>query len=77
MGYIFTLSRGPISWRSILQSIIVISTKEAEYKATTKAIKDAWLKDLLDDLGVIHENIEAMCDNQSTIFLAKNQTYHA
>ena len=31
---------------------------------------------MLGDLGVIQENIAVFCDNQSAIFLAKNQTYH-
>ena len=52
--------------RSILQSTITLSTMEA-----------VWLKGLLGDLGVMQENIEVFCDNQSAIFLAKNQTYLA
>ncbi|KAH9797006.1 hypothetical protein KPL71_005721 [Citrus sinensis] len=77
-GYVFTLARGPVSWRSILQSTIALSTTEAEYMAATEAVKEAiWLKGLLGDLGVIQENIAVFCDNQSAIFLAKNQTYHA
>ncbi|KAH9679174.1 CCHC-type domain-containing protein [Citrus sinensis] len=53
-GYVFTLGGGPISWRSILQSTIVLSTTEAEYMVATEAVKEAiWLKDLLGDLGVI------------------------
>ncbi|KAH9669389.1 Integrase catalytic domain-containing protein [Citrus sinensis] len=77
-GYVFTLGGGPVSWRLILQSTIALSTTEAEYMAATEAVKEAiWLKGLLGDLGVIHENIAVFCDNQSAIFLAKNQTYHA
>ncbi|KAH9793888.1 hypothetical protein KPL71_004697 [Citrus sinensis] len=77
-GYIFTLGGGPVSWRSILQSTIALSTTEAEYMVATEAVKEAiWLKGLLGDLGVIQENITVFCDNQSVIFLAKNQTYHA
>ncbi|KAH9662850.1 hypothetical protein KPL70_019489 [Citrus sinensis] len=77
-GYVFTLGGGPVSWRSILQSTIALSTTEAEYMAATEAVKEAiWLKGLLGDLGVIQENIAVFCDNQSAIFLAKNQTYHA
>ncbi|XP_024036951.1 probable LRR receptor-like serine/threonine-protein kinase At4g36180 [Citrus clementina] len=46
--------------------------------ATTEVVKEAiWLKGLLGDLGVIQENITVFCNNQSVIFLAKNQTYHA
>ncbi|KAH9705989.1 hypothetical protein KPL70_012076 [Citrus sinensis] len=78
MGYVFTLGGGSISWRSILQSTIALSTTEAEYMAATEAVKEAiWLKGLLGDLRVIQENIVVFCDNQSAIFLAKNQTYHA
>ena len=77
-GCIFALGGGPVSWRSILQSTIALSTTEAEYMAATEAVKEAiWLKGLLGDLGVIQENIAVFCDNQSAIFLAKNQTYHA
>ncbi|KAH9684519.1 Integrase catalytic domain-containing protein [Citrus sinensis] len=77
-SYLFILGGGPVSWRSILQSTIALSTTEAEYMAATEAVKEAiWLKGLLGDLGVIQENIAVFCDNQSAIFLAKNQTYHA
>ncbi|KAH9721062.1 Integrase catalytic domain-containing protein [Citrus sinensis] len=53
-GYVFTLSRGLVSWRSILESTIALSTTEAEYMAATEAVKEAiWLKGLLGDLRVI------------------------
>ncbi|KAH9724129.1 Integrase catalytic domain-containing protein [Citrus sinensis] len=53
-GYVFTLGGGPVSWRSILQSTIALSTTEAEYMAATEAVKEAiWLKGLFGDLGVI------------------------
>ncbi|XP_052193821.1 secreted RxLR effector protein 161-like [Diospyros lotus] len=43
-GYVFTLSGGAISWRSIKQSCIADSTMEAEYVAASEASKEAvWL----------------------------------
>ena len=30
-GYVFTLSGGPICWKSTVQSIVALSTTEAEY----------------------------------------------
>ena len=51
--YVFTLSQAPVSWRSILQSTVALSTTEAEYMAMTEAMKEAiWLQGMLDDLGV-------------------------
>ena len=53
-GMYFTLSQAPVSWRSILQSTVALSTKEAEYMAMTEAMKEViWLQGLLDDLGVV------------------------
>ena len=49
-GYVFTLGGGPISWRSILQLKIVLSTMEAKYMAVTEAVNEViWLKGLLSD----------------------------
>ena len=33
MGYVFTLSQALVSWRSILQAAVALSTLEAEYMA--------------------------------------------
>jgi len=40
-GYVFTLSQAPVSWRSILQSTVALSTTEAEYMAMTEAMCNA------------------------------------
>ena len=40
-GYVFTLSRTPISWKSTLQSIFSLSTTEVEYMALTTVVKTA------------------------------------
>ena len=77
-GYVFTLSQAPVSWRSILQSTVALSTTEAEYKTMTVVMKEAiWLQGLLDDLGIDHDLLKINCDSMSTIYLAKNQVYHA
>ncbi|KAG8479822.1 hypothetical protein CXB51_029312 [Gossypium anomalum] len=77
-GYLFTLAKAPVSWKSTLQSTVAISTTEAEYMAVTKAVKDAiWLNGLLEDLGVVQSHISLYCDSQSAIHLAKNQVYHS
>nr|GFB28092.1 Gag-Pol polyprotein [Tanacetum cinerariifolium] len=50
-GYMFTLSGGTVSWVSKLQSVVVMSTTEAEYVAGAQANKETiWLKMLLEGL---------------------------
>ena len=66
-----------MSWCSILQPTIVLSTTEAEYKAITKAMKEAkWLQGLFDDLGIDQDLLKINCDSMSAIYLVKNQVYH-
>uniref|UniRef100_A0A2N9GD91 Uncharacterized protein n=1 Tax=Fagus sylvatica TaxID=28930 RepID=A0A2N9GD91_FAGSY len=77
-GYVFTLSGGPICWKSTLQSIVAMSTTEAEYMAVVEAAKEAlWLKGLVKELGLNQGGVQMHCDSQSAIYLAKNQVYHA
>ena len=43
-GYVFTFTRGPISWKSTLQSTVALSTTETKYMAIIEAVKEAiWL----------------------------------
>ena len=52
-GYVFTLSGGPVCWRSTPQSLVAMSTTEAEYMAVAKVAKEAlWLKGLVKELGL-------------------------
>ena len=77
-GYVFTLAKGPVSWRSTLQSTVALSTTEAEYMAVTEAFKEAiWLHGLIEDLGIVQEHVDVHCDSQSAICLAKNQVHHS
>jgi hypothetical protein len=77
-GDVFTLAGGPIFWRSMIQSTIAMSTTEAEYMAVAEVAKEAlWLKGLVKELGIQQGGVQLHCDNQSAIYLAKNQVYHA
>ena len=77
-GFLYTLAKAPVSWKSTLQSTVALSTTEAEYMAISEAVKEAiWLHGLLEDLGVGHKQLEVFSDSQSAIHLAKNQVFHA
>ena len=77
-GYVFTFSRGAISWQSKLQKCVALSTTEAEYIAAVEASKEMlWLKRFLRELGLEQGEYVVLCDSQSAIDLSKNSMYHA
>jgi ATP-binding cassette subfamily B (MDR/TAP) protein 1 len=39
-GYVYTLGRAVVSWSSILQKIVALSTTEAEYVAVSESAKE-------------------------------------
>ena len=49
-GSLFTINRGPVVWRSIKQTCIADSIREAEYIATKEEV---WLRKFLTDLEVV------------------------
>jgi len=60
------------------QSIVALSTTEAEYMVATHASKEAvWLQRLCPNMWLVQGSIRIDCDSQSVIFLAKNHTYHS
>ncbi|KAK3016961.1 hypothetical protein RJ639_007857 [Escallonia herrerae] len=64
-------------WKATLQTIVALSTTEAECIAATKAVKEAiWLKGLVGDLGLKQESSTIYCDSQSAIHLTKTQMLH-
>ncbi|CAL1356411.1 unnamed protein product [Linum trigynum] len=76
-GYVFTLGSSVVSWKATLQSAVTLSTTEAEYMALTEAAKEGiWLKGLVGDLGLHHDQAVVYCDSLSAICLAKDQVHH-
>ena len=53
-GYVFNLFGGAVSWMSKKQSVVALSTTEAEYMAATHASKEAvWLQRLCSSMGLV------------------------
>ncbi|THH11071.1 hypothetical protein EW145_g912 [Phellinidium pouzarii] len=68
-----------ISWSSKRQTLVVLSTTEAEYVALTHAAHEAiWLCALLSQVFKLESlPIEIHCDNQSAIVLSAENHFHA
>jgi hypothetical protein len=79
-GYVFLIDGGAISWSSKKQELVSILTTEAEYIATTHAVKEAlWLKQFLSELfHPLDHPLPVYCDNQGAIALAHSEPgqYH-
>ena len=74
---VFILGGGPICWKFVVHSLVALSTTESEYMAIAEVVKEAlWLAELVKELGIQQGGVQLQCDNQSVIFLAKNQVYH-
>jgi hypothetical protein len=80
-GYIFNVGSGAISWSSKRQTVVALSSCEAEYMGETQATKEAvWLRSLLKELLANKEEPTATIifgDNQGAIALAKNPQFHS
>ncbi|KAH9723668.1 hypothetical protein KPL70_007189 [Citrus sinensis] len=77
-GYVFTLAGAAVSWVSKLQTVVALSTTEAEYMAVTQACKEAiWIQRLLEELGHVQEKISVFCDSQSALHITRNPAFHS
>eukprot|EP00253_Pinus_taeda_P032482 PITA_32482 len=77
-GYVFHMGSGAISWASKKQSIVALSTTEAEYVAATAAACQAiWMRRMLRSLSQEQaKETVIFCDNSSAIALLKNSVFH-
>jgi hypothetical protein len=78
-GYVFTLYGGAICWSAKKQSVVALSTAEAEYIAMTRATKEAiWIRQFMGELfGEFTDATVLHADNQSAIAMAKNDSFHS
>jgi len=75
-GYIFTLAKGAISWKSSKQTVTASSTMYAEFVACYEASGQVtWLKKFVPGLKVvdsIEKPLKLYCDNEPAVFYAHN-----
>lgn len=67
-----------VTWRSKKQSVVALSSAEAEFRAAAQGICELlWLKKLLKELGMkIEEPMKLFCDNKAAISIANNPVQH-
>ena len=77
-GYMFNIGSATFSWSSKKQSVVALSSCEAEYiAASTCACQAIWLRSLMKELQHQQEApTEILIDNKSAIALAKNPVAH-
>jgi hypothetical protein len=77
-AYVVKMGTGVISWSSKLQTLVALSTTEAEYIAAVTAGQEIlWLRNLFSELGFAMDKPSTLyIDNQSAISVAKDPEHH-
>lgn len=73
-GWVAMVNGDPISWRCKKQSVVALSTCEAELYAEAAAIQEVqWIRGILAELGLASKEASTVYgDNQSAIAVSKN-----
>jgi hypothetical protein len=77
-GYVVKIGTGAVSWSSKLQTLVALSTTEAEHIAAVEAGKEIiWMRQLMGELGYSISGPSLLrMDNQSAIAVSKNPEHH-
>jgi hypothetical protein len=77
-GYVVKIGTGAVSWSSKIQSVVALSSTEAEYMAAVEAGKELiWMRSLLGEFGYQINDASTLCiDNMSAINVSKNPEHH-
>src|SRR5260221_259276 len=72
------IAGGAVGWYSKLQTIVALSTTEAEYMAAVEAGKEiAWMRNILSEFGYgVEQPFTLKMNNQSAITVSKNPEHH-
>jgi hypothetical protein len=77
-AYVVKMGTGAVSWMSRLQSIVALSTTEAEFISAVSAGQEIiWMRSFLGELGYSFDTPSLLLvDNQSAIQVARNPEHH-
>jgi hypothetical protein len=78
-GYVIECGGGPIAWSSKQQTIIALSSCEAEYLSCTHCARQIiWLRSLFKELGFPQPHATLLhCDNQGTVTCSHDPHSHS
>ncbi|RDX86004.1 hypothetical protein CR513_32713, partial [Mucuna pruriens] len=75
-GYVFMLTDGAVSWRSVKQTLIVTSIMEVEFVSCFETtLHGVWLKSFISKLRVVNlifKPLKLYCDKSIAMFMTKN-----
>jgi hypothetical protein len=77
-AYVVKMGTGAVSWMSRLQSIVALSTTEAEFISAVSAGQEiVWMRSFLGELGYSFDvPLLLLVDNQSAIQVARAPEHH-
>lgn len=65
-----------VSWKSIQQPVVALSTTEEEFMAITESVKEGiWLIGLLSEFGFYQDYVPIKCNSQSALHLSKHHVF--
>ena len=78
-GYVIVCGGGPLTWSSKQQTIVALSSCEAEYIACAHCARQiVWLRSLFEELGFVQSDPTLLrCDNQGTVVCTHDPHSHS
>jgi len=78
-GIVLKVNNNTVVWSSKRQTVVALSSAEAEYMAAGAAVQEIiWLRALLSELGFAqHQATVLLCDNQAANAIASDDVHHA
>ena len=62
-GFVFTLFGTTTTWKENLQSVVALSTTQAEYIALVQGFVFIWLKGMIGEMGISQGCVKIHCDS--------------
>jgi len=77
-GYFTLIGGNLVTWRSKKQTVVSVSSAEAEFRGITRGLAEVlWIRKLLTEIGFPPKKTsKMMCDNEAAIQISENPVQH-